>query len=192
MFLGILMMIQAREVENEDSLFLKNNPINETSLLEEFWKHSFDFNGKINRRDFWVTLGQLFLLYVLSISISICIFLDINNAWNNYSFNWNGVEKYILTSIYGLSIISLIPSISIQVRRLRDAAKNPWWILINFVPFIGGIVLLIFYLIPSREKRLPMTLQERLSEVEDLLKKGTIDKEEYKYMRKKILTKYVD
>ena len=192
MFLGILMMIQAREVENEDSLFLKNNPINETSLLEEFWKHSFDFNGKINRRDFWVTLGQLFLLYVLSISISICIFFDINNAWNNYSFNWNGVEKYILTSIYGLSIISLIPSISIQVRRLRDAAKNPWWILINFVPFIGGIVLLIFYLIPSREKRLPMTLQERLSEVEDLLKKGTIDKEEYKYMRKKILTKYVD
>ena len=186
------MMIQAREVENEDSLFLKNNPINETSLLEEFWKHSFDFNGKINRRDFWVTQGQLFLLYVLSISISICIFLDINNAWNNYSFNWNGVEKYILTSIYGLSIISLIPSISIQVRRLRDAAKNPWWILINFVPFIGGIVLLIFYLIPSRKKRLPMTLQERLSEVEDLLKKGTIDEEEYKYMRKKILTKYVD
>ena len=192
MFLGILMMIKAREVENEDSLFLKNNPINDTSLLEEFWKHSFDFNGKINRRDFWVTQGQLFLLYVLSISISICIFLDINNAWNNYSFNWNGVEKYILTSIYGLSIISLIPSISIQLRRLRDAAKNPWWILISFVPFLGGFVLLIFYLSPSRKKRLPMTLQDRLSEVEDLMKKGTIDEEEYKYMRKKILTKYVN
>ena len=43
-----------------------------------------------------------------------------------------------------------------------------------------------------RKKRLPMTLQDRLSEVEDLLKKGTIDEEEYKYMRKKILTKYVD
>ena len=92
----------------------------------------------------------------------------------------------------GFSIITFIPSISLQVRRLRDAAKNPWWILISFVPFIGGIVLLIFYLSPSRTKRLPMTLQDRLSEVEDLLKKGTIDEEEYKYMRKKILTKYVD
>ncbi len=37
-----------------------------------------------------------------------------------------------------------------------------------------------------------MTLQERLNEVEDLLDQGTIDEEEYKYMRKKILTKYVD
>ena len=37
-----------------------------------------------------------------------------------------------------------------------------------------------------------MTLQDRLSEVENLLKKGTIDEGEYKYMRKKILTKYVD
>ena len=32
-----------------------------------------------------------------------------------------------------------------------------------------------------------MTLQDRLSEVEDLLTKGTIDEEEYKYMRKKYL-----
>ena len=88
--------------------------------------------------------------------------------------------------------ISLIPSIALQVRRLRDAARNPWWILISFVPFIGVIVLLIFFLSPSRKKRLPLTLQDRLSEVEDLLKKGTIDDEEYKYLRKKILTKYVD
>jgi len=75
---------------------------------------------------------------------------------------------------------------------LRDAAKNPWWILISFVPFLGGFVLLIFYLSPSRKKRLPITLQDRLNEVENLLTKGTIDEEEYKYMRKKILTKYVN
>ena len=37
-----------------------------------------------------------------------------------------------------------------------------------------------------------MTLQDRLSEVEDLLKKGTIDEEEYKYMRKQILLKFMD
>ena len=43
-----------------------------------------------------------------------------------------------------------------------------------------------------KKKRLPLTLQDRLSKVEDLLQKGTIDDEEYKYLRKKILTKYVD
>ena len=102
------------------------------------------------------------------------------------------IKPFILFPIYILSIISLIPSISLQVRRLRDAAKNPWWILISFVPFVGGIVLLIFYMSPSRKKKLPMTLQDRLNEVEDLLDQGTIDEEEVKYMRKKILTKYMD
>ena len=43
-----------------------------------------------------------------------------------------------------------------------------------------------------KKKRLPVTLQDRLSEVEDLLKKGTIDEEEYKYMRKQILSKHID
>ena len=125
-------------------------------------------------------------------SISICLFLDINYVGNSYDFEWTGVTTYIWISFYGFSLVCLIPSISLQVRRLRDAAKNPWWILISFVPFIGGIVLLIFYLSPSRKKRLPMTLQDRLSEVEDLLTKGTIDEEEYKYMRKQILSKHID
>ena len=78
------------------------------------------------------------------------------------------------------------------MRRLRDAAKNPLWILINFVPFIGGIVLLIFYLSPSKKRKIKNKLQDKLKEVENLLTQGTIDEEEYKYMRKKILTNYVD
>ena len=162
--------------------------------LAKFWKYSFNFNGKTKRRDFWITQGLIFLLYLFLVLISITLFLDINyGLGNDYTYyQWNGIRPYILVSIYGFSTVSLIPSISLQVRRLRDAAKNPWWILISLIPFLGGIILLIFYLSPSREKRLPMTLQDRLSEVEDLLKKGTIDEEEYKYMRKKILTKYVD
>ena len=144
------------------------------------------------RKEFWITQGFIFLLYLLSVSISICLFLDINYVRNIDNFEWTGVTTYIWISFYGFSLVSLIPSVSIQVRRLRDASRNPLWILISFVPFIGGIVLLIFYLSPSRTKRLPMTLQDRLSEVEDLLKKGTIDEEEYKYMRKQILSKHIN
>ena len=164
------------------------------SRLMKFWKNSFNFNGKTKRRDFWITQGLIFLLYLFSILISITLFLDRNYGLDyDYTYyQWTGLRPYILGSCYGFSIVTLIPSISLQVRRLRDAAKNPWWILISLIPFLGGIILLIFYLSPSREKRLPMTLQDRLSEVEDLLKKGTIDEEEYKYMRKKILSKHID
>ena len=180
------------ELEGDPKYKINGTPPD--SRLMKFWKYSFNFKGKTKRIDFWITQGLIFLLYILLVLISIVLYIDINYGLDyDYTYyQWTGLRPYILGSCYGFSIVTLIPSISLQVRRLRDAAKNPWWILISFVPFIGGIVLFIFYLSPSRKKRLPMTLQDRLSEVEDLLKKGTIDEEEYKYMRKKILTNYVD
>jgi len=153
----------------------------------EFWKRSFDFTGITKRRNFWITQAWCLLHVILSVIFGITLLIDFAPDINS-----SEVGPFILIPIYAFSIVSSIPSISLQVRRLRDAARNPLWILICFIPIIGGIVLLVFYLSPSREKRVPMTLQDRLSEVEDLLKKGTIDEEEYKYMRKKILTKYVD
>ena len=163
------------------------------NYFKEFWKNSFDFKGITKRNVFWITQTWLLLHSVLLGIFGICLFTDNYFIFSNpYYSNDTNLERYIFIPIFAFSIVSLIPSISIQVRRLRDAARKPWWILISFIPFIGVIVLLIFYLSPSRKKRLPMTLQDRLSEVENLLKKGTIDEEEYKYMRKKILTKYVD
>ena len=155
--------------------------------LKDFWFRSFDFKGTSTRKDFWIAEAWLLLISPFVMLMGFTFFLDGGGFDND-----KDLTLYLITPLYLLGIISSIPNLSIQVRRLRDAARNPWWILISFVPFIGGIVLLIFYLSPSRKKRLPMTLQDRLSEVEDLLKKGTIDEEEYKCMRKKILTKYVD
>ncbi len=155
-------------------------------FIWNFYKNSFNFSGKTTRRDFWITELWLLLIYFLLVGFGFAIYFD-----TCYSGGCD-LRPYILIPFYGFSMISGIPNIAIQVRRLRDAAKNPWWLLISLVPLIGAITLLIFYASPSKEKKLPVTLQDRLSEVEDLLKKGTIDEEEYKYMRKKILTKYVD
>ena len=162
-------------------------------LFKEYWKRSFNFKGITKRGDFWIIQAWLLLHSGLLVIVGICLFKDIYWVFGNpYYSDGKDIGPYILMPIYGFSIVSSIQSISLQVRRLRDAAKNPWWILISFVPFVGGIVLLIFYLSPSRTKRLPMTLQDRLNEVEDLLTKGTIDKEEYKYMRKQILSKHIN
>ena len=181
-------------IERKKHYLIKKPYLKKFSHLEEFWKLSFVFKDKTKRSDFWITQLFIFLIYIILVAIGICLFADINYGWgwDLYSFRWTGVGPYILIPIFTFSIVSLIPSISLQVRRLRDVGRNPLWMLINFVPFVGVIVLLIFYLSPSRKKRSPITLQDRLNEVEDLLTKGTIDEEEYKYMRKKILTKYID
>lgn len=40
--------------------------------------------------------------------------------------------------------------ISSKVRRLNDAGKSPWFVLLGLVPF-GKIVLLVFLLMPTAE-----------------------------------------
>ena len=154
--------------------------------LGNFYKNSFNFLGKTTRKDFWITQGFLLFYYLFYFIVGLTLY----NISSGYATSEEVIIAWSLFIFF--SVISLIPNYAIQVRRLRDIGKDPLWILIGFVPLIGSIMLLIFYMSPSRKKRLPRTLAERLNEVEDLLKKGTIDEEEYKYMRKKILTKYVD
>lgn len=49
-----------------------------------------------------------------------------------------------------LAVLALIvPNISVTVRRLHDAGYSGWFYLLNFVPYVGGIILFIFTLLPS-------------------------------------------
>jgi uncharacterized membrane protein YhaH (DUF805 family) len=47
-------------------------------------------------------------------------------------------------------LASFIPSIALGVRRLHDIGYSGWWLLIGFVPFVGGILLLVFALMDSQ------------------------------------------
>jgi uncharacterized membrane protein YhaH (DUF805 family) len=53
----------------------------------------------------------------------------------------------ILDIVVGIPFI--VTSISLSVRRLHDSGKSGWWWWIGFVPFIGGLVLLVMYLLPG-------------------------------------------
>ena len=173
--------------------------------LGKFWSNSFNFQGTSKRKDFWFTEAYLFL--VLFLLITLGLFIGLDQGWHCSSYDNNGicVERYyyvgqffytfpkqdwrpfIFIPIYGFFILTVIPNISLQIRRLRDLGKTPLWIILNLIPF-GGIILLIFYAGPSKEDR----RERKLQLIEDLLSKGKIDEEEYKYMRKQILLKFMD
>lgn len=42
----------------------------------------------------------------------------------------------LLTSLYALAI--LLPGLGVTVRRLHDMDHSGWWIMISFVPLVGG------------------------------------------------------
>ena len=100
-----------------------------TYFVEVLKKQYFDFGGRATRKQFW-----MFNLYVFVIVLVL-------------SF---------LTALIGLQIIGqlavlaiVVPSIAMSVRRVRDLGISGWFILIGLIPFIGGIVLLIGYCLPT-------------------------------------------
>jgi|TARA_B110000014_G_C20101090_1_gene578002 uncharacterized membrane protein YhaH (DUF805 family) len=43
-----------------------------------------------------------------------------------------------------ISLLLIIPSISLGARRLHDTGRSGWWQLIYFLPLIGLIVMIVF------------------------------------------------
>jgi uncharacterized membrane protein YhaH (DUF805 family) len=50
----------------------------------------------------------------------------------------------LLVLVVGLSALSL------AVRRLHDTNKSGFWIFFALIPIIGGITLLVFYILPGK------------------------------------------
>lgn len=78
------------------------------------------FTGRATRSEFWY-----FVLVNLIISIIV------------------GVFGKFLQSLY--SLIVLVPSLAVAVRRLHDIGKSGWWLLLVLIPIIGWIILIVFY-----------------------------------------------
>jgi len=88
------------------------------------------FDGRARRKEYW-----MFMLFNILISIVLGIIAAVLGIADERGNN-------ILSTIYSLAV--LIPGIAVAVRRLHDTDRSGWWLLIAFVPCVGGIILLIF------------------------------------------------
>jgi uncharacterized membrane protein YhaH (DUF805 family) len=88
-----------------------------------------DFDGRSDRPEFW-WFGLINLIVSLVIwAIGIAAF---------------GFPKGELAAVlYGL--VTLLPALGVEIRRLHDTNRSGWWILIALIPVIGGIILIVFF-----------------------------------------------
>lgn len=89
------------------------------------------FTGRASRHEYWMFVLAYILAYVAA-----------------------GVVSAVSDTIGGLLMIViglgvLIPSLALGFRRLHDIDKSAWWLLIAFIPIIGGLVLLYFSVLPG-------------------------------------------
>jgi uncharacterized membrane protein YhaH (DUF805 family) len=55
------------------------------------------------------------------------------------------VAAWIVIGVGVLALLALfIPSLAVQVRRFHDQDKSGWMVLLGFIPYIGGIIIIIF------------------------------------------------
>ena len=103
--------------------------MNVTECLNTCVNKYFVFQGRASRSEYWGV--QL----IVSPSYFISTIIE------------NEIGYFFL----GITLFTLIPAISAGVRRLHDTNRSGFFLLISFIPFIGGLVLL-FFLIPEGTK----------------------------------------
>ncbi len=53
-----------------------------------------------------------------------------------------------LGSLY--SLLVLLPSLAVSVRRLQDTGKSGWFVLLGLIPLVGMLILIYFYVQDSQ------------------------------------------
>lgn len=84
----------------------------------------FDFNGRAGKEEFW----WFFLAQVIVLVVA-------------------GVISQLLYGLVALAL--LLPGLGVGARRLHDAGKSGWFLLLGLIPLLGFLVLVYFWIQPS-------------------------------------------
>jgi len=104
------------------------------------WRKYAEFNGRSRRKEYW-----MFALF----NMLFCGVFEVMALMTFTSTKSSplGILIFAVLGIYCLAAI--VPGLAVSVRRLHDIGMSGWLILIGLVPAIGGLVLLVMFLIDS-------------------------------------------
>lgn len=107
------------------------------------------FSGRARPREFWMFVLFIWLGFVLLAIVEGMLGLSVTEQWVRSGPWWTtaGYRTHggPLTGLFALAM--LIPHLAVMVRRLHDTDRSGWWLLLFFVPILGALTLLIFFII---------------------------------------------
>lgn len=114
--------------------------------IQSGFKNYVTWRGRATRSEFW---WWMLFVYLVQIPFSIIYSISVQNLVNagtleiGMFFNW----AYYLMLV--VSLVLVLPSISVLIRRLHDTDRSGGWYWILLIPVVGTIVLLVFTLSAS-------------------------------------------
>ncbi|WP_439327593.1 DUF805 domain-containing protein [Lonepinella sp. BR2357] len=113
-------------MNNEIVNIVSNQPKN-TSLWAYFvrsmTKNYANFKGRSRRKEFWGTTLFASIFFWLLVGISLYV-----------SYSLRNITIYMVTFCIW-TLATIIPSLSLQVRRLHDMNLSGWWLILVYVVF---------------------------------------------------------
>ncbi|MDJ1006542.1 MAG: DUF805 domain-containing protein [Paracoccaceae bacterium] len=98
--------------------------------VQSAFANFFTLSGRASRSEYWY-----FFLFCFVGSFLLGLVDGIV-----FGTSMNGLAP--ISTIFSLLVV--IPGIALGFRRLHDIDKSGWWLLLNFVPVIGWLVLIYF------------------------------------------------
>ena len=122
----------------------------DTGLWSYFWRgltvNYVNFHGRARRKEYW----GFCLFWTLSLMVLMGAALGFDQAAGNFD---PGRNAPIATVVVALVMIAgtVLPFVALAVRRQHDIGLSGWFYLVVLIPSVGGLILLVFSLIPSQK-----------------------------------------
>ncbi|WP_437556581.1 DUF805 domain-containing protein [Acidithiobacillus sulfuriphilus] len=94
-----------------------------------------NFDGRLGRAEFW-------WFYLMDTLIAVAIAVVTAMIFQS--------AKAVYIAVGAYYVILLLPMLSAEVRRLHDIGLSGWWLLVTLIPYLGGLMILIFLVMPPK------------------------------------------
>lgn len=120
------------------------------SAYKSMFKKYAQFNGRSRRSEYWFAgLANFIVIMIFYLIMFIPMMVDITN-YGEPSGATAGVMGIGGLLIFVYAIAVLVPSLALSVRRLHDTGRSGWFLLLNLIPYIGGIIIFVFTVLDSQ------------------------------------------
>ena len=114
-------------------------------VLTRPWRHYADFSGRSRRTEYFLFLICWYGAMVLGVMLGI----GVAGSSSDEISETAGMTMFAAAGV--IFVAGIIPALAVTVRRMHDQDKSGWFILVNFIPYIGGLILLVLTFLPGTD-----------------------------------------
>lgn len=107
--------------------------VNFPQAIKLAYRNCVKFSGRASRSEYWY-----FILFFWIIPMVVGLAHE--------SMNPGKEPPEAITLLLGLWMLAnMLPALALGIRRFHDMGRRGWWILLSFIPYVGGFIVMIWF-----------------------------------------------